>query len=267
MPGTATYLYCVIQRATPPRLSRVPSGLPGASRASVLAVSKSLWLVVAHVPLEMYGPDRLEPALRDMRWVGEIALAHETVIEYFTRMPGGTVIPMKLFTMFSTDDRAVQEIGVRRRSLEGVARRIAGSEEWGVRITRTPRVGAGHRGGPGPRIPSARRVASGADFLAAKKQARDAVRDAATTATLAAAEALDALSAIARDMHRRTDAPDGAVSPPLVDAAFLVPVGRRTRFRTMVRRTAADCRKAGADLTLTGPWPAYNFVRTEDDGA
>jgi hypothetical protein len=261
----ATYLYCVIKMATPPRLSRVPSGLPGAPRVSVLAVGKSLWLVVAHVPLEVYGPERLESALRDMRWVGDVALAHEKVIEYFARMRGATVIPMKLFTMFSTDDRAVQEIGGRRSSLDAVARRIAGSEEWGVRIMRRSPADAGRRAGSGHQVRSTRRATSGADFLAAKKQARDAARDAVTTATRAAGEALDTLSGIARDVHRRTDVPDGAVSPPLVDAALLVSVGRRARFRTMARRSAAQCRKAGAELTLTGPWPAYNFVRAEDD--
>jgi hypothetical protein len=49
--------------------------------------------------------------------------------------------------------------------------------------------------------------------------------------------------------------------PPLLDAAFLVPTGKRARFQAAARRLAQACARAGADLTLTGPWPAYNFVQ------
>ena len=75
--------------------------------------------------------------------------------------------------------------------------------------------------------------------------------------------AFEALAAVARDARRRDDAPEGAAAPPLLDAAFLVPAGRRARFKSLTRRLAAGSAKAGADMTLSGPWPAYNFVQTE----
>jgi hypothetical protein len=50
------------------------------------------------------------------------------------------------------------------------------------------------------------------------------------------------------------------VIPPLLDAAFLVPVRRRARFRALAERAAEDVLQRGGRLTLTGPWPAYNFV-------
>jgi hypothetical protein len=53
------------------------------------------------------------------------------------------------------------------------------------------------------------------------------------------------------------------VSPPLLDAAFLVPAGRRARFTSMARRLAGGSAKTGAQMTLTGPWPAYNFIQNE----
>ena len=58
----------------------------------------------------------------------------------------------------------------------------------------------------------------------------------------------------------RDDAPEGAAAPPVLDAAFLVPANRRVRFKSAARRLAADSAKAGAEITLSGPWPAYNFV-------
>jgi hypothetical protein len=154
--------------------------------------------------------------------------------------------------MFSTAERAVEDMRSRRRDLDPVLKRIAGCEEWGVRITRT--VPARRKGG-------AERASSGAAFLAAKKQARDDAREAVRAAGALAGGAFEALAAVARDARRRDDVPEGVAAPPLLDAAFLVPATRRARFRSLARRLAAGSAKAGAQMTLTGPWPAYNFVQ------
>lgn len=259
MARTATYLYCIVHAAKAPALARAPAGIPGAGRPMALAAGKSLWVVVAEVPLEIYGPDALETALRDMRWVARIAMAHESVVEYFSRRRGSTVVPMKLFTMFSTADRAIDQTRARTREIASVVKRIAGCEEWGVRITRQPPPVA--RGAA-----RARRTDSGAAFLAAKKQTRDAARDVLRMAAEAAQRAYDTLAAIARDARRRDEVPQGAESPPLLDAAFLVPAERRATFKASAKRLAAGSAAAGAELTVTGPWPAYNFVQPASRG-
>ena len=46
----------------------------------------------------------------------------------------------------------------------------------------------------------------------------------------------------------------------LLDAAFLVAHARRASFRAAAERAAARLGRDGYDLTLTGPWPPYNFV-------
>jgi hypothetical protein len=253
MSGTATYVYCIVHAATSPKTTRVPSGLPGATRPAIVPVARSLWLAVAEVPLDTYGPGPLETALRDMQWVADVAVAHEAVIEYFTRQAGVAVIPMKLFTMFSSGQRAIDETRSRQRDIQAIMRRIAGCEEWGVRMTRTSGVA------PGRRVAAAR-PSSGAAFLSAKKEARDLAREAVLTAAVAANRAFTTLAAIARDARRREDAPEGAAAPPLLDAAFLVPANRRVRFKAAARRLATDSAEAGAEITLSGPWPAYNFV-------
>src|SRR5918995_25529 len=110
MSQSATYVYCVTRSAARPSTARVPSGLPGATRPSPVPLQRSLWLITADVPLQAYGPQALEPALRDIQWVADIAVAHEAVVEHFTRQRGATVVPMKLFTMFSSVERAVDEM-------------------------------------------------------------------------------------------------------------------------------------------------------------
>jgi hypothetical protein len=106
---------------------------------------------------------------------------------------------------------------------------------------------------------------SGAAFLAAKKEARDVARAAVHAAAESAERAFTTLAALARDARRRDGAPDGASTPPLLDAAFLVPTTRRARFKAAARKLAATNAKTGAEMTLSGPWPSYNFV--QDGGA
>ena len=255
MAPTATYLYCIVHAPRAPAVGRAPGGVPGASRPVARAARGSLWAITADVPLSQYGADMLEGSLRDLRWVARIAVAHEDVVEHFTRKRGTTVVPAQLFTMFSTPDRAIQETRSRSREITAVVKRIAGCDEWGVRITR--------RGSVIPRRLERPPTESGAAFLAAKKGARDATLAARLTAADAAGAAYEALAGLARESRRRDDAPADAAAPPLLDAAFLVPAGRRSRFKAAARRLAAEGAAAGTELTVTGPWPPYNFVRPD----
>lgn len=252
--GTAAYVYGVVRSRRKPATSRVPPGLPGASRPVPVRLAPSLWLIVADVPLRTYGPKVLERALRDIPWVADTALAHEAVVEHFTRVRGAVVVPMKLFTMFSTVERAVAEISRKLDAIEAVVLRIAGCEEWGVRIVRSSL----------PQPPARRRSGkSGAAFLLAKKHARDEAARRAKAAADAAEEAFEELEALTRGTWRRATVPEGATAPPLLDAAFLVPVKQRARFQAAAKRLAARCSKTGAEITLSGPWPAYSFTQGE----
>lgn len=251
---TATYLYCLVRAAKKPASTDVPSGIPDATPPEIIAVSPSLWLVAARVPLDIYGSAALETLLSDLESVGRIAVAHEAMVEHFAMRRELTVIPMKLFTMFSTPKRAITDIAGRRKSIETAMKRIEGAEEWGVRVTTTAPTTRRAAGAPA--------ATSGAAFLTAKKQARDDVRDAKLAAAEAAVAAFDRLAAIARDARRREAPPVSGATQPLLDAALLVASKDRDRFTDAARREADACARAGAQMTLTGPWPAYNFVQT-----
>lgn len=255
---TGIYVYCITKSRQRPSLLRVPAGLPGATPPELVDVGDGIRLVAAEVPLETYGSEALDARLRDLDWVGKIALAHEAVVEHFARRAGLVVIPMKLFTMFSSRERAVREVSRRRKSIEAAARRIAGAEEWGIRIMRSAAVAGAAPSGRSTKVGTV----SGAAFLAAKKQAREAARAAKVAAVESALGAFERLAALSRDARRRDDVPASAATPPLLDAAFLVPSSQRARFKAAARREAARCAKAGAELTLSGPWPAYNFVES-----
>jgi hypothetical protein len=208
-----------------------------------------LWIVAAEAPLDVYGPSCLEPRLRDLDWVSQVAVAHERVVEHLAR--SAPVVPMKLFTLFSSLDKALADLDARRSEIGRAMKHIAGAEEWGVRVFR-------RTGGDDPAPVS--RPTSGTDFLRGKKLARDAAATARTAAAGAAERAFAVLRRHARDARVREARREPGTNPPILDAAFLVPARTRTRFKAEARRQSAALLRAGADLVLTGPWPAYNFV-------
>lgn len=261
MTPSAVYVYCVLKASRRPSTAQAPAGIPQGSAPEVLDMSGSLWLIVSEVPLAVYGPDAIEPKLRDLDWVARVALAHESVIEHFARARNAAVVPMKLFTMFSSPARAIQDVGRRRRALQATMRRIEGCEEWGVRITRASEAPVASSEGRGS---SDAAKGAGAAFLSARKAARDAAQDARRAASRAAAGVFSRLSAVAKDARLRASSNEPGTNPPILEAAFLVPARARARFSVAARRQAASCAAAGAQMTLSGPWPAYNFVSAED---
>jgi hypothetical protein len=250
---SAIYLYCVVKAARRPAVARAPEGLAGASRPEAHEAAKGLWLITADVPLAIYGPGTLEPRLQDLDWVATAAVAHEAVVEHFARGKAAAVIPAKLFTLFSSVDKAIADVAARRASIARVMKRIAGCEEWGIRVTRRAGTDA-----PGAAAPSS--SMTGAAFLVARKAARDASANARTASIASAEAAYHALSRHARDASARERRAEPGSNPPVLDAAFLVPLRARAKFKAEARRQAIACAAAGADLALTGPWPAYNFV-------
>ena len=257
MAETATYVYCIVQRRTRPGVPRGPSGLNGASMPRLVDIDKGLWIVCADVPLPAYGTENIERGLRDLDWVSRVAVAHESVVERFTKVTAATVIPMKLFTIFTNDERAREAMMQRRRDLGRIVKRIKGCQEWGVRILRGTRAVTNTR----TRTPT-----TGSAFLAEKKRARDAVLERSQQMIRATDEAVRSLGKLAREVRRR-ESPAAATSPPLVDAAFLVPALRRAKFKSAAAKAGAMCGAVGVELILTGPWPAYHFVNGGDSAA
>jgi hypothetical protein len=255
--ATATYLYCLVQSARKPSVARVPRGLPAATPAVPAQLAERLWVVHSQVPLDQYGPGPLEASLKDLDWVSRIALAHEAVVEHFAALPGATVIPMKLFTMFSNVARALAGMRGQRAELKRVFARLEGCEEWGVRVLRSERQK--------PATATAR-PSTGTAFLAGRKQARDEARTAMLAAATAAEAVYASLAEIAAEHRRRTIEAPGVVAP-LLDAAFLVPTRRRARFQSAAQKVARQVSETGAQMTLTGPWPPYNFVGSLEETA
>ncbi len=232
--STATYLYCLLQSPRQPSLRAMPPGLPGAGKPRAIDAGRGLWLVASDAPLDRYGEKPIERGLQDLAWVSSVAVPHEAVVEHLAK--NGTVVPMKLFTLFRSDERALEHVAKERKRIDRLVERIEGREEWGLRVL--------------------------LDELAALRRARD---EAGVDRARDRADALfDLLAAKADDARRRPPPPGEVGKRVLLDAAFLLPRKKSKAFQALIRGEAKKLADRDYQLTLTGPWPAYTFVTEQE---
>ena len=252
-----TYVYCVVAAARRPRLAGVSSRLPGMGPVRLLEVERGLFMAVADAPLDRYGEAAINRGLSDLNWVSRAAVAHEAVVESF--ISETAVLPMKLFTIFTSDDRAIAHVRAERRRIAAVVKRVANHQEWGVRVVLDrARVTAA---APEKRVSASART--GVAYLARKKMQRDAAVELATHARETVAALYDRLAARSRVAKRRlaSELPVQG-GPLLLDAAFLVPRARATSFQALTARESRSLARHGYGLTVSGPWPPYSFVQS-----
>ena len=268
MSPALTYVYCIVRSAAPPSLRAVPRAMPGGEAVRLIEVALTAgttmrhWMAVSSVPERAYGEAALERGLQRFDWVGQRALVHEAVVEHFLDRPA--LLPMQLFTIFKSDGRAVEDVLRNRRRLSRLLARIERQAEWGVRAVWDP-VAAGREAAPHTDDGQARRrvpqAEPGARYLAQKRDARDRVLELEVRARTDAHRLYRAMAAKATKSRRRTDLERSSPgSRLLLDAAFLVPKGRARAFQAAARRHAAALERSNIAVSLTGPWPAYNFI-------
>ena len=269
MTPVVTYVYCLVRAARRPSLRGVPDAMPGSEGVRLLELPETPsrrgaqrdWLVVSSVPEAMYGEDALEHRLQDLEWIGPRALAHEAVIEHF--LSADAVLPMQLFALFKSDARAVEHIVHNSRRIGRILLRIERQVEWGLRLMWDPGSLETAKQPRPPRATSVqpRRLVSGADYLVRKRNQRDQSRVVLRRARADASRLYRVIAGEASEARRRSDVERAAPgSRLLLDAAFLVPARRAKAFQAVVRRHAGALERAGISVSLTGPWPPYNFI-------
>jgi hypothetical protein len=263
MPTSGTYVYCLIAADRRPVLRRRFTRLPGMGPVRLLDVDRNLWLVVADAPLDRYGEETINRKLSDLDWVSRAAVAHEGVVESF--IDQRAVLPMKLFTIFTSDDRALEQVRGDRRRVDRMVKRVANHVEWGVRVSLDlPRRSAKASGAKAPRRSASPRLGAkeGATYLSQKKAQRDAAVELAERARETVAALYDRLAARSKLAKRRMASELPAQSAPLLlDGAFLVQRARATAFRALITREARWLGRSGYQVTMSGPWPPYTFVK------
>ena len=257
MSEPATYVYCLIQSARAPSVKGAPEGMPGGGPARALSIDRGIWAIVADAPLERFSGERLQDELQDIEAVSRHALAHASVIEFFFRQ--SPVIPLKLFTLFSHDERVRRQLGSRGSKLRAMFARLRGLEEWGVRITASTHAPVRMKGSLAP-VNRASTITSGRDYLEVKKKMKDQEGSPSPTTKAEVAGALRVLTKLAARMRKERFPPPGRGRPYVVGASFLVKAKRRGAWRTQLERLAVSLDAQGHRVEVSGPWPPYHFA-------
>ena len=208
---------------------------------------------MSDAPFESFGEVPLASRLSDLDWVSRAAVAHDAVVERF--LTADAVLPMKVFTIFTSDDRALAQTRSDWERIEALLRGVTGQVEWGLRLM------FDQRQAPAAEAPPS--AASGRSYLLAKQRHQTATVATTRRVRQRTAGVVTALAAIARDVRQRpltTAATSG--SRLLLDAAFLVPRTRERRFRQAVAQQTRRLAPEGYAVHLSGPWPPYSFIES-----
>ena len=248
----ATYVYCIVSSRHTPSATDNPSGPPGTGEIRLLNIRPNRYAVVSDARLDQFGERPLREHLSDLDWVSRAVVAHEAVVASFAVASDG-VVPMKPFTLFTSDARALEQLRFKWRQIESIVRNVTQHEEWGARL-----VFDDSRALSADAVSSA---PSGRGYLIAKR--REHARKSARSVGMrrVAGDVLKSLRTLARDTRQRsiTATPDSR-SRLLFDVAFLVPRTKAARFQKTAERQAQKISAAGYLLQLSGPWPPYSFA-------
>ena len=212
-----------------------------------MPIEGDLWAVVADAPLDRFAGEQLQEDLQDVEAISRHAVAHAAVIEFFFR--GAPVIPLKLFTLFSSDERLREHLQSRRTRFRRLFGELRGLEEWGVRVV----VGqVEHDAAPS--------LKSGRAYLQVKKRLNDQNAAPSPSAMKDANSALKRLGRMASKLRKDAFPPAARGRPFVSGASFLVKAARRNQWKTEVATLTAALANRGHRLEVTGPWPPYHFV-------
>jgi hypothetical protein len=224
--------------------------MPGGGAPRVLPIDRGIWAIVADAPLDRFSGEEFQQELQDIEAVSRHALAHASVIEFFfQRAP---VIPLKLFTLFSQDDRARRHLAGRGSKVRTLFARLRGLEEWGVRVTAADPASREAM----PSIP----MTSGRDYLQVKKRLQDRGGSPTPGTKREVGAALRALGKVASKVRKEDFPPPGPGRPYVTGASFLVKAKRRGAWKKRVKQIDASLDKQGHHLEVSGPWPPYHFA-------
>jgi hypothetical protein len=231
--------------------------MPGGGAPRVLPLTATTSLIVASVPADTYKSGVIESRLTDLDWVARCGTAHHAVSDELATKH--TVVPFRLFTLFSSEARVLSTLGRRQARIDEALEHVKGKSEWVLRVAKPGATGAtgatratGATGAAG---------ASGTSFLQRKAAARQAAAEAATRVREGVTTTFDTLADIAAESKARPIDPALGL---LLDAAFLVSSRQLPAFKRALTAAAAPLLEEGCRVSLTGPWPPYSFVSLDE---
>ncbi len=219
---------------------------------------------ISRVPADAYTSERIEERLADLHWLGDHGLAHERIVAAL--VDRGTVLPMRLFTLFSSEAALRDECEQRRGWIGETLARLDGLREWDLKVSYESEKAlatVAESSAEVAQIDAELATATpGRRYLLQKRRddvARSEVRRAVTSL---GEEVLTSLSTVAAEVKRVAPPAnaDPTVLPVILAAALLVGRDKEDALRERLVRESERLAPRGVSIACAGPWAAYRFI-------
>lgn len=236
------YLYAIAQTRKGPPPAIVAEGVDGSAAVEALACEGYVcW--ISRVARDQFA-DNLAECMQDLEWLASAGLRHQHAVgELASKL---TCLPARFGTIFLNEESMAQHLRARKSILRAAFKRVAGSDEWGIKVFAIA---------PG-KSPSSLGAVSGSDYLKKKAEVLRPRRSKALDRDVRAfITALDGLAV--------ASSPGGKASagqPRLVwHGSFLIRRTDRASLEGILQKYATKW-QGGRRIDWSGPWPPYSFV-------
>ena len=256
------YVYA-ITRAGHPLPERVEA-IDGSDRIDAVTAGE---LVAFATPVDDvdFSQSVIDARAKDVEWLGAIGYRHQSVMNAL--MHGGTIIPLRAFTLFASDESLRRHLESENAQFSKLLDRLDGKQEWTLRIEFDPQLWSEALA---RRVDSLRALSdeidaasSGKAFLLRKKLDDEKKRASREAEQQVMAEVeRDVLTKLACDTVAETRQQRSGGFPQINVLINRDEEARLDELRDeLARRYAGE----GVTLALTGPWPPYTFAVMSDE--
>ncbi|HKW45850.1 MAG TPA: GvpL/GvpF family gas vesicle protein [Gemmatimonadaceae bacterium] len=261
-PGEIWYVYGVVRAGF--EVARAPGGLDDV--AVELCSHRELAALVARLDGEQYAPETLERATEDVEWLAPRAVAHDRVLTWAS--DHGPVVPLPIFSLFSSATAVQKMLEDRREQLSGALERAGSGREYALRVYRIDAELTKSAADFSPRLAELRDAAAsaapGQRYLLERKLDTERKNELTSISARVSRDVVEALRPLAIDTTQNRIAARGARlgdAPLILDAAFLVAPEMLEQFQRELTDVVGRHAARGFRFDFTGPWPLYHFVQ------
>ena len=217
---------------------------------------------------EFCGPGA-EANLRDLAWLGPRACRHQAVIERIMRCV--PILPARFGALFSSLENLEGFLTKHHDAISRFLARVTDQQEWGVKAYLDRGRAEDQLWARGlARGEKQLSAAPGLRYMQEQKIKTDLQGELSRSLEEVCGEVANQLTLYAADFcERRVLAREvsGDDREPVVNWAFLVPLGVMAYFRARIAQANVQPSLPGLVFELSGPWPPYSFCPALDPEA
>ena len=271
MPNPSEFWYVYGVAPASIDLGRAPEGLDDA--ALELCVEGALAAVASRLDGAQYAPSEIERSTEDVEWLAPRAVAHDRVLTWMSDI--GPVVPLPIFSLFSTQHAVTKMLRDRRNELEAALRHVAKGREYALRVYRIDHELTAVATELSPRLAQLQEEAAAASpgqrYLLERKLDTERKSELHGIGAKVARDVLTTLGSFAIETAEtriaQRSARPGAEGMLVLDAAFLVAPEMLQDFQRQLTEIVTRHSSRGFRFDFTGPWPPYHFVQRETASA